>query len=69
MTVQAVGASRPLDRIRLTAINPSGALRKHGAPPAFFYCCCCCCCLPKASASTKTAPFSKRQNSFFVTWW
>ena len=36
MTVQAVGASRPLDRIRLTAINPSGALRKHGAPPAFF---------------------------------
>ena len=36
MTVQAVGASRPLDRIRLTAINPSGALRKHGAPPAFL---------------------------------
>jgi hypothetical protein len=36
MTVQAVGASRPLDRIRLTAINPSGAFRKHGAPPAFL---------------------------------
>lgn len=36
MTVQAVGASRRPDRIRLTAINPTGAFRKHGAPPAFL---------------------------------
>ena len=40
MTVQAFGASRPLDRIRLTAINPSGAFRKRrdapGLPWPFF---------------------------------
>ena len=33
MTVQAVGASRPLDRIRLTAINPSGAFQKQRDAP------------------------------------
>jgi hypothetical protein len=68
MTVQAFGASRPLDRIRLTAINPSGAFRKHGAPPTFFYCCCCCCSGRGPAVSIKTAPLSSRQNSFFFTW-
>jgi hypothetical protein len=38
MTVQTLGVSRVLDRIRLTAITQRGRFG-NGAPPAFFVTC------------------------------